>query len=79
MPARKSASLLGFSQTSSNPRIYLIKIYPDFIFLFCPTQLKTRKLLQICKQVATRLLSIRRQDVFALLVPSCCDKSGTSC
>jgi hypothetical protein len=27
----------------------------------------------------TRLLSSRYQDVFALLVPSCCDKSGTSC
>ena len=31
------------------------------------------------KQVVTRLLSSRYQDVFALLVPSCCDKSGTSC
>jgi hypothetical protein len=31
-------------------------------------------------QVATRLLWSRYQDVFALLVPSCCDKShGTSC
>jgi hypothetical protein len=40
---------------------------------------KTRKLLQICKQVVTRLLRSRYQDVFALLVPSCCDKSGTSC
>jgi hypothetical protein len=40
---------------------------------------RTHKLLQICKQVVTRLLSSRYQDVFALLVPSCCDKSGTSC
>ena len=40
---------------------------------------KRRKLLQICKQVVTRLLSNRYQDVFALLVPSCCDKFGTSC
>jgi hypothetical protein len=34
-----------------------------------------------CKnaQVATRLLSSRYQDVFALLVPSWRDKSGTSC
>jgi hypothetical protein len=38
-----------------------------------------RKLLQICKQFVTRLLSSRYQDVFALLVPSCCDKSETSC
>jgi hypothetical protein len=38
-----------------------------------------RVLLQIWKQVVTRLLSSRYQDVFALLVPSCCDKSGTSC
>jgi hypothetical protein len=27
----------------------------------------------------TRLLSSQYQDVFALFVPSCCDKSGTSC
>ena len=40
---------------------------------------KPPKLLQICKQVVARLLSSRYQDVFALLVPSCCDKSGTSC
>jgi hypothetical protein len=40
---------------------------------------KTRKLLAICKYVVTRLLWNRYQDVFALLVPSCCDKSGTSC
>ena len=45
----------------------------------CCTHVKTRKLLQICKQVVTRLLSNRYQDMFALLVPSCCDKSGTSC
>jgi hypothetical protein len=43
------------------------------------THVNTRKLLQICKQVVTRLLSSRYQDLFALLVPSCCDKSGTSC
>jgi hypothetical protein len=42
-------------------------------------RVKTRKLLQICTQVVTRLLSSRYQDVFSLLVPSCCDKSGTSC
>jgi hypothetical protein len=41
--------------------------------------IKTCKLFQICKQVVTRLLSSRYQDVFALLVLSCCDKSGTSC
>ncbi len=33
----------------------------------------------VCKQIVTRLLSSRYQDVFALFVPSCCDKSGTSC
>jgi hypothetical protein len=43
------------------------------------TRIKTGKLLQMCKQVVTRLLSSRYQDVFALLVPSCCDKSETSC
>ena len=34
---------------------------------------------QICKQVVTRLLSSRYQDMFPLFVLSCCDKSGTSC
>jgi hypothetical protein len=38
-----------------------------------------QSMLQICKQVVARLLPSRYQDVFALLVPSCCDKSGTSC
>jgi hypothetical protein len=32
------------------------------------TRITTRKLLQICKKVVTRLLSNRYQDVFALLV-----------
>ena len=41
--------------------------------------LKTRKLSQISKQVVTRLLSSRCHDVFALFLPSCRDKSGTSC
>ena len=36
-------------------------------------------LIKICKQIVTRLLSSRYQDVFALLVPSWCDKSGTNC
>ena len=37
-------------------------------------------MLQICKQVVTRfVVKPQYQDVFALLVPSCCDKSGTSC
>jgi hypothetical protein len=42
------------------------------------TRVKTHKLVQICKQIVTTLSS-RFQDVFALLVPSCCVKSGTSC
>ena len=33
----------------------------------------------IYKYRVCRLLLSRYQDVFALLVPSCCDKSGTSC
>jgi hypothetical protein len=36
-------------------------------------------LLQTYKQVVKRLLSSRYQDMFTLFVPSCCDKSGTSC
>jgi hypothetical protein len=47
--------------------------------MFKRAHVKTRMLLQICKQIVTRLLSSRYQDVFALLVPSCWDKSGTSC
>jgi hypothetical protein len=43
------------------------------------THIKMSKLLHISKQVVTRLLSSRYQDVFALLVPSCCDKPGTNC
>ena len=50
----------------------------DFHFNFT-THVKLHKLFQICKQVVTKLLSSRYQDVFALLVLSCCDKSGTSC
>jgi hypothetical protein len=51
----------------------------SILFKFKHTHVKMRALLQICKQVVTRLLSSRYQDVFALFVPSCCDKSGTSC
>jgi hypothetical protein len=52
------------------------------IKLYClATRVKTLKLLQICKQVVTRLLLSRYQDVFALLVPSCCvwNKLLSSC
>jgi hypothetical protein len=42
---------------------------PEYI---TPTHTKS------CNKVVVRLLSSRYQDVFALLVPSCCDKSGTS-
>jgi hypothetical protein len=37
------------------------------------------KLLHVCKQVVTYLFTSCRQVVFALLVPSCCNKFGTSC
>ena len=40
---------------------------------------KTHKLLQVCVQVVTNLFTSCRQVVFALLVPSCCNKFGTSC
>jgi hypothetical protein len=43
------------------------------------THVKTHKLLQVCKQVVTNLFTSCRQVVFALLVPSCCHKFGTSC
>jgi hypothetical protein len=40
---------------------------------------KTHKLSQVCKQVVTNLFTSCRQVVFALLVPSCCNKFGISC
>jgi hypothetical protein len=45
------------------------------------THLKTHKLLQVCKHVVTNMFTSCRQVVFALplLVPSCCNKFGTSC
>jgi hypothetical protein len=43
------------------------------------THVKTHKLLQVCKQVVTSLFTSCRQVVFALLVPSRCNKFGTSC
>jgi hypothetical protein len=39
-----------------------------------PTLVKMHKLLQVCKQVVTNLFTSCQQVVFALLVPSCCDK-----
>ena len=46
----------------------------------CPNiHVKTHKLLQVCKQIVTNLFTSCRQVVFALLVPSCCNKFGTSC
>jgi hypothetical protein len=41
------------------------------------THVKTHSLLQICKQVVTNLFTSCQQVVFALLVPSCCNKFGT--
>jgi hypothetical protein len=38
------------------------------------THVKTHKLLQVCKQVVTNLFTSCQQVVFALLVPSCCNK-----
>jgi hypothetical protein len=50
----------------------------DFVPVSC-TLAKTHKLLQVCKQVVTNLFTSCQQVVFALLVPSCCNKFGTSC
>ena len=59
-------------------RNFMFFIYlSHFVVFFRVTHVK--KLLQIFKQVVTRLLLSRYQDVFALLVSSCCDKSKTSC
>jgi hypothetical protein len=35
--------------------------------------------MQVCEQVVTNQFTSCQQVVFALLVPSCCDKFGTSC
>jgi hypothetical protein len=61
------------------PARRVLAVHASFTIANRNTHAKTRKLIQICKQVVTRLLSTRYQDVFALLVPSCCDKVGTSC
>ena len=37
------------------------------------TNVKTHKLLQVCKQVVTNLFTSCREVVFALLVPICCN------
>jgi hypothetical protein len=42
-------------------------------------QLKIHKLLQVCTQVVTNLFTSCRKVVFALLVPSYCNRFGTSC
>jgi hypothetical protein len=42
------------------------------------THVKTHKLLQVYKQVVTNMFTSCRQVVFALLVPSCCNKFGIS-
>ena len=47
-------------------------------YIFSPCKY-AKNLLRICKQILTKSLSSPYQDVFALLVPSCCDKPGTSC
>jgi hypothetical protein len=43
---------------------------------FLRVHIKMHKLLQVCKQVVTNLFTSCRQVVFALLVPSCCNKFG---
>ena len=61
--------------------ILQVNITDEFVLvasLYAWLHVKTSKLLKIGKQVVTRLLSSRYQDVFALLVPSCCDKYDTS-
>ncbi len=45
----------------------------------CMCATPTHKLLQLCKQVVTNLFTSCQQIVFALLVPCCCNKFGTSC
>ena len=54
-------------------------IITSCILLISNGHVTTHKSLQIWKQLVTRFLSGRRQDVFTLIVPSYSDKSWTSC
>jgi hypothetical protein len=75
------------SKRRNSVYIFHVVVYPShpsFLLLSLstvatPTYVKTHKLFQVCKQVVTNLFTICRQVVFALLVPSCCNKFGTSC
>jgi hypothetical protein len=49
-----------------------------YTMYFSRARVKAHKLLQVCKLVVTNLFTSCRQVVFALLVPSCCNKFGTS-
>jgi surface polysaccharide O-acyltransferase-like enzyme len=59
----------------------MMKFEVSMIYLACVpvhcTHVETYKLLQVCKQVVTNLFTSCQQVVFALLVPSCCNKFGT--
>ena len=56
-----------FSELGKQENMICYTYLCAYIKLMCQN---TLKLLQICIQIATRLLSNRYQDVFALLVPS---------
>jgi hypothetical protein len=60
-------------------KIFLKKYFQIYTQAVAKLWIQINPGLFLCKQVVTRLLSSRYQDVFALLVPSCCNKSGPSC
>ena len=57
--------------------LYMVRWFMSNLHNETPFQAYTQTQVVTDLQVVTRLLSSRYQDVFALLVPSCCDKSGT--
>jgi hypothetical protein len=61
---------------TNKPSVYM---YASLFIWNRVTHVKTHKFLQVCKQVVTNLFTSYRQVVFALLVPSCCNKFGKSC
>ena len=64
--------------TTALSRYFHVTLIPNMTFGVCP-HVKTHKLLQVCKQVVTNMFTSYQQVVLALLVPSGCNKFGTSC
>jgi hypothetical protein len=71
--------LFTFSPARKIDNMLIMQQYFEFQLNEKTIHVKTHKLLQVCKQVVTNLFTSCQQVVFALLVPSCCNKFGTGC